>query len=92
MVGGVCIVRRMPRMQVYLPDDLHAAVKEHGFPASEMLQKAVREEIRRLELIKAGEEYLADLIEEVGEPSPADVAWARGIVDQAMRHSEQAAS
>ena len=79
-------------MQVYLPDDLHAAVKEHGFPASEMLQKAVREEIRRLELIKAGEEYLAELRAEVGEPSPADEAWARDIVDQVIGHSEQAAS
>ena len=79
-------------MQVYLPDDLHAAVKEHGFPASEMLQKAVREEIRRLELLKAGEEYLADLIEEVGEPSPATKAWAKDLFDQALGHSEQAAS
>ena len=79
-------------MQVYLPDDLHAAVKEHGFPASEMLQKAVREEIRRLELIKAGEEYLEELRAEVGEPSPAVEAWAENLVDQATRHSEQAAS
>ncbi len=80
----------MPKLRVYLPKDLHVAVKEHGFPASEMLQKAVREEIRRLELIKAGEEYLADLIEEVGEPSPADKAWARDLMDRATRRSEQA--
>ena len=75
----------MPKVRVYLPKDLHAAVKEHGFPASEMLQKAVREELRQLELIKAGEEYLADLIEEVGEPSPAHKAWAKNLLDRATR-------
>ena len=91
-MGDVCIVRRMPRMQVYLPDDLHAAVKEHGFPASEMLQKAVRDEIRRLELIKAGEEYLEELRAEVGPSTPESKAWAEDLVDQAMRPSEQAAS
>ena len=82
----------MPRMQVYLPDDLHAAVKEHGFPASEMLQNAVREELRRIELIKAGEEYLEMLRAEVGPSTPEDEAWARELVDQALRPSEQAAS
>ena len=79
-------------MQVYLPDDLHAAVKEHGFPASEMLQKAVREEIRRLELIKAGEEYLAELRAEVGPSTPESKAWAEEIVGQVARHSEKTAS
>lgn len=79
-------------MQVYLPDDLHAAVKEHGFPASKMLQKAVREELRRLELIKAGEEYLEMLRAEVGPSTPESEAWARELVDQALRPSEQAAS
>ena len=82
----------MPRMQVYLPDDLHAAVKEHGFPASEMLQKAVREEIRRLELIRAGEEYLEELQAEVGPSTPESKAWAEEIVGQIVRHSEQTAS
>jgi len=32
---------RMPRMQLYLPDDLYELVKERGLPASELLQKAV---------------------------------------------------
>jgi len=79
-------------MQVYLPDDLHAAVKEYGLPASDMLQKAVREEIRRLELIKAGEEYLEKLRAEVGPSTPESKAWAEEIIRQVVRHSEQTAS
>jgi hypothetical protein len=35
------MVRRMPRIQVYLPDHLYQQVKEWG-PASELLQEAMR--------------------------------------------------
>jgi post-segregation antitoxin (ccd killing protein) len=42
----------MPRLQVYLPDDLYRIVKERGMPASELLQDAVRAEIRRLALLE----------------------------------------
>lgn len=76
----------MPRMQVYLPDDLYAEVKEGGLPASELLQEAVRDEVRRRKLIEAGEEYLEELIAEVGEPSPEDKAWAREIVNRLAHH------
>ena len=79
-------------MQVYLPDDLYKEVKEQKLPASALLQDAVRVEVRRRELIQAGEEYLAELRAEVGPSTPQSKAWARGIVDQAMRRSEQAAS
>ena len=39
----------MPRMQVYLPDDLYKLVKKKRLPASELLQDAVRAEGRRRE-------------------------------------------
>ncbi|MCY4133304.1 MAG: hypothetical protein OXG30_00070 [bacterium] len=57
-----------------------------------MLQKAVRDEIRRLELIKAGEEYLEELRAEVGPSTPESEAWAKNLIDQALGHSEQTAS
>lgn len=38
-------------MQIYLPDDLYGLVKARGLPASELLQKAVRAEVRRLDLL-----------------------------------------
>lgn len=70
----------MPRMQVYLPDDLYAAVKAQGLPASEMLQKAVREELRRQQLMAETDKYIAELIAEVGEPTEADHARARALL------------
>lgn len=73
------MVRRMPRIQVYLPDDLYRQVKERGLPASELLQEAVRVELRRRELEARADEYLADLIAEVGEPTTAEMARADAI-------------
>lgn len=79
----------MPRMQIYLPDDLHAAVKERGLPASELLQEAVTAELRRLELNENADAYLHELIDEVGEPSARERtradAIARRIRDRAAR-------
>lgn len=69
----------MPRMQVYLPDALYREVKERGLPASELLQQAVAAEVRRQELGARADEYVADLIAEVGEPSDADIARADEI-------------
>ena len=63
-------------MQVYLPDDLYAAVKEYSMPASKFLQDAVRADLRRRELIAGAERYVAELIDEVGEPSAEDFAAA----------------
>ena len=70
----------MPRLQVYLPDDLYAEVKSRGLPASELLQGAVRAELRRRRLLEATDQYLAELVAEVGEPTEADRAWAREFV------------
>lgn len=70
----------MPRIQIYLPDDLYAEVKSRKLRASELFQQAVRAEVRRQELIDAADEYLAELIAETGEPSPEDMAWAEDFV------------
>ena len=83
-----CMVRRMPRMQVYLPEHLHRAVKELGLPASELLQEAVQAELRRRQLNDEADAYLAELIAEVGEPSARDRARAAAI---ARRIRERAA-
>lgn len=69
----------MPRMQVYLPDALYREVKERGLPASELLQEAVAAEVRRQELMGRADEYLADLLDEVGEPGEAELARADAI-------------
>ena len=73
-------------MQVYLPDDLYRQVKEHDLPASELLQEAVKAEARRREKIAYIDEYLAELIAEIGEPSPEAMAKAEAMVDRISAH------
>lgn len=73
------MVRRMPRMQVYLPDDLYVQLKERGLPASELLQQAVRAELRRQALLDETDTYLTELLAEVGEPTPDEIARAEAI-------------
>ncbi|MFN0027924.1 MAG: ribbon-helix-helix domain-containing protein [Acidimicrobiales bacterium] len=51
----------MPRVQVYLPDELYEELKRRALPASELLQAAVRAEIRRLNLLAATDAHLAEL-------------------------------
>ncbi len=70
----------MPRMQVYLPEELYRAVKDHGMRASELLQKAVRAELRRQEVLRKTDDYIDELIADVGQPSPQAVARADGLV------------
>jgi post-segregation antitoxin (ccd killing protein) len=70
----------MPRMQVYLPDDLYAEVKAQELPASELLQQAVRAELRRRALLQETDRYLEELVAEVGAPSARDLAAAEEIV------------
>lgn len=75
-------------MQVYLPDALYRQVKERGLPASELLQEAVAAEVRRQELETRADEYLAELLAEVGEPSETETeradAIARRIQERAL--------
>jgi hypothetical protein len=78
-------------MQVYLPDDLYRAVKELGLPASELLQEAVRVEIRRRELLDNTDAYLDELLAEVGEPGASDIARAEALVRRLVRNADREA-
>lgn len=75
----------MPRMQVYLPDDLYRQLKARALPASELLQDAVRKELRRLDLVAEADRYLAKLVEEVGMPTSEDRARARRVLGRLER-------
>lgn len=72
----------MPRMQVYLPDELHRQVKQESLPVSEILQEALRQELSRREKLAAIEGYLEELLAEVGEPTAADYARAEHLAAQ----------
>ena len=78
-------------MQLYLPDDLYELVKTRGLPASELLQKAVRAELRRLDLLEENARYLAELEAEVGEPTPAELARAKTVVARIAKRSRRKA-
>jgi hypothetical protein len=78
-------------MQLYLPDDLYDLVKARGLPASELLQNAVRAELRRLDLLEENARYLAELEHEVGEPTPAERARAKAVVDRIAKRSRRKA-
>jgi post-segregation antitoxin (ccd killing protein) len=81
----------MPRLQVYLPDELYDQVKSRHLPASELLQTAVRAELRRQDLLAETDAYLADLIAEVGEPTADERARAEAIAREiAQQHAVQA--
>ncbi|MGD9996758.1 MAG: CopG family transcriptional regulator [Ilumatobacteraceae bacterium] len=69
----------MPRLQVYLPEDLHDELKRRGLPASELLQVALRAELERQDALDATSEYLDDLAAEVGEPTRRQQTHADAI-------------
>ncbi len=72
-------------MQVYLPDGLFQQVKARGLPASELLQKAVRAELRRLDLLADTDRYVADLVAEVGPPTAAQRTRAAALARRFSR-------
>jgi hypothetical protein len=61
---------------------------DRDLPASELLQEAVEAEQRRRRLDEQADMYLAELVAEVGEPSPRERARA---VAMARRMRERAA-
>lgn len=82
----------MPRMQIYLPDDLYEAVKDGALPASELLQEAVRAELRRRELVARSEQYTAELAKRIGRPTSRQRAKAAALAQRiAGRRAERKA-
>ena len=81
----------MPRMQVYLPTDLYEMVKERGLPASELLQQAVRTEVRRQKLQSASRRYTSELAAQVGQPDPRTRARAVALAQRIAGRTDRKA-
>jgi hypothetical protein len=79
-------------MQVYLPVDLYEMVKDRHLPASELLQDAVRAELRRRELLVASRRYTAELATQVGQPTPRQRARAAAIARRVASRAHRKAS
>jgi len=88
----VCIVRRMPRVQVYLPEDLHSELKRRGLPASELLQIALRAELERQDALSETDRYLDELMAEIGEPSEQDQSQADAVARRVRERALNRAS
>lgn len=72
-------------MQVYLPEELYDQLKRRGLRASELLQAAIRVELRRQELSAEADRYLEALAAEVGEPTPREASRAETMVRRLRR-------
>ena len=81
----------MPRMQVYLPEDLYKLVKKARLPASELLQDAVRAEVRRRELLAEADRYIGELTTEVGKPSARHRARASALAERIVSRRQRKA-
>lgn len=75
----------MPKMTVYLPDDLFEAVKERDLPVSELLQEAIRHELVIEAKCAAADRLARELVREYGEPSARDVAWAEQLMTKGKK-------
>ncbi|MCX6602283.1 MAG: hypothetical protein NTV52_01670 [Acidobacteria bacterium] len=81
----------MPRMQVYLPADLYEIVKERGLPVSELLEEAVRTEVRRQELQSAIRSYTSELAVQAGQPGRHTQARAVAVAQRIAGRTDRKA-
>jgi hypothetical protein len=80
----------MRRTRLSLSNDLYAKVKDQHLPASELLQQAVRNEVRRREQVVAGDAYIAELVAQVGAPSIRALARAAALARRIADRSRKA--
>ena len=74
----------MPRMQVYLSDDLYDVVKSQGLSPSRLLQDAVRDHCQRQEKIAEARAYVQEIYEQLGPPTEEDNVWAETLTRQIL--------
>lgn len=73
---------RMPRVNIWLPDELHRAAKELRLPLSELAQGAIAAEVERHRKAAALDAYLAELDAELGPATEEDVAEAQAWLEK----------
>lgn len=78
----------MPKINVYLPDDLAEAVKDAGVPVSAVCQRALEQAVRRVIAIR--ETVLADLGDEPAGALAHFTARTRGVLTLAVKRARDA--
>jgi hypothetical protein len=79
----------MPKMSIYLPENLYAVVKAQDLPVSEILQEALRAKLEVDEKLRALDEFIADLVAEVGEPTEAEIRAAEQSAERIAVHARR---
>ena len=82
----------VPKVRVTLPKPLLDKVEAHGLSLSELLEKAIRREILRQDLLESDGEHVVGLLDRIDEPRPSDIAWARRAAEELYGSTEPAAS
>jgi len=81
----------MPKINVYLPDELAEAVKDAGVPVSAICQRALEQAVRRVTILREeADELLA--ISPDGDEVPHDVSFTRRAVRIAQLAAEHASA
>ena len=75
---------RMARVNITMPDDLHAEAKRAGLNISQVAQQAVAAELTRLAKVAELDAYLAELDAELGPISDRDRADAKAWADKVL--------
>lgn len=78
---------RMPRVNVYLPEELAVEAKAAGLQVSELTQAAIRAELDRRNRAAALQEFLVELDGRQGPATADEMAqadrWAEAVVSEA---------
>jgi post-segregation antitoxin (ccd killing protein) len=78
---------RMARVNITMPDDLHAEARRAGLNVSQLAQRAIVEELNRMAKIAELDAYLAELEEQLGPTSETERAEAKAWADKALGRS-----
>jgi post-segregation antitoxin (ccd killing protein) len=86
----------MPRVNIWLPEDLHRAAKDLGLPLSELAQRAIALEVERHRKGTLLDAYLAELDDELGPATPEQTAeadsWAARLAGSDTGHESKSRS
>lgn len=75
---------RMARVNITMPDELHAQAKRAGLNISRVAQQAIAAELTRLAKVAELDAYLAELDAELGPVGDQDRAEAKAWADKVL--------
>jgi hypothetical protein len=74
----------MARVNITMPDDLHAEARRAGLNVSQLAQRAIAEELNRMAKIAELDAYLEELEQQSGPTTETERAEAKAWADKAL--------